>query len=99
MKYTLEFQINHTVGKNLHPWKTIICIGFRATEMCPNIQAIDIWLSALKTYDLSNAAANFQCVNSFPLCGLFGTREYVQLSTNLVEYLVIATFSIKSTNP
>ena len=30
---TLEFQIDHTVGKNLHGWKNDIDNGARATEM------------------------------------------------------------------
>ena len=43
---TLEFQIDHTVGKNLHGWKNDIDNGARATEMCPDIKAIGIWLAA-----------------------------------------------------
>ena len=45
---TLEFQIDHTVGKNLHGWKNDINNGARATEMCPDIKAIGIWLSAIE---------------------------------------------------
>ena len=45
---TLEFQIDHTVGKNLHGWKNDIDNGARATEMCPDIKAIGIWLSAIE---------------------------------------------------
>ena len=41
---TLEFQIDHTVGKKLHGWKNDIDNGARATEMCPDIKAIGIWL-------------------------------------------------------
>ena len=40
----LKFQIDHTVGKNLHGWKKDIDNGARATEMCPEIKAIAIWL-------------------------------------------------------
>ena len=43
---TLEFQIDHTVGKKYTAGD--IDIGGRATEMFPNIKAIDIWLSALE---------------------------------------------------
>ena len=45
---TLEFQIDNTVGKNLHGWKKDIDNGARATEMCPDIKAIGIWLSAIE---------------------------------------------------
>ena len=45
---TLEFQIDNTVGKNLHGWKKDINNGARATEMCPDIKAIGIWLSAIE---------------------------------------------------
>ena len=45
---TLEFQIDHTVGKNLHGWKNDVDNGARATEMCPDIKAIGIWLSAIE---------------------------------------------------
>ena len=45
---TLEFQIDHTVGKNLHGWKNDIDNGARATEMCPDIKAIGIWLSTIE---------------------------------------------------
>ena len=45
---TLEFQIDHTVGKNLHGWKTNIDKGAKATEMCPDIKAIGIWLAAIE---------------------------------------------------
>ena len=45
---TLEFQIDHTVGKNLHGWKNDIDNGTRATEMCPDIKAIGIWLAAIE---------------------------------------------------
>ena len=45
---TLEFQIDNTVGKNLHGWKKYIDNGARATEMCPDIKAIGIWLSAIE---------------------------------------------------
>ena len=45
---TLEFQIDHTVGKNLHGWKNDVDSGARATEMCPDIKAIGIWLSAIE---------------------------------------------------
>ena len=45
---TLEFQIDHTVGKNLHGWKNNIDNGARATEMCPDIKAIGIWLAAIE---------------------------------------------------
>ena len=45
---TLEFQIDHTVGKNLHGWKKDIDNGARATEMCPDIKAIGIWLAAIE---------------------------------------------------
>ena len=47
-QHTLEFQIDHTVGKNLHGWKNDIDNGARATEMCPDIKAIGIWLSAIE---------------------------------------------------
>ena len=47
-KVTLEFQIDHTVGKNLHGWKNSVENGARATEMCPDIKAIGIWLSAIE---------------------------------------------------
>ena len=43
---TLEFQIDNTVGKNLHGWKKDIDNGARATEMCPDTKAIGIWLFA-----------------------------------------------------
>ena len=46
--FTLEFQIDHTVGKNLHGWKNDIDNGARATEMCPDIKAIGIWLAAIE---------------------------------------------------
>ena len=46
--HTLEFQIDHTVGKNLHGWKNNIDNGARATEMCPDIKAIGIWLSKIE---------------------------------------------------
>ena len=45
-QFTLWFQIDHTVGKNLHGWKNDIDNGARATEMCPDIKAIGIWLAA-----------------------------------------------------
>ena len=45
---TLEFQIDQTVGKNLHGWKNDIDNGARATEMCPDIKAIGIWLAAIE---------------------------------------------------
>ena len=45
---TLEFQIDHTVGKNLHGWKNDIDNGAKATEMCPDIKAIGIWLAAIE---------------------------------------------------
>ena len=45
---TLEFQIDHTVGKNLHGWKNHVDNGARATEMCPDIKAIGIWLAAIE---------------------------------------------------
>ena len=48
MKLTLEFQIDNTVGKKLHGWKNDVDIGARATEMCPVIRAIGIWLSAIE---------------------------------------------------
>ena len=47
-QHTLEFQIDHTVGKNLHGWKNDIDNGARATEMCPDIKAIGIWLAAIE---------------------------------------------------
>ena len=47
-RHTLEFQIDHTVGKNLHGWKNDIDNGARATEMCPDIKAIGIWLAAIE---------------------------------------------------
>ena len=47
-KCTLEFQIDHTMGKNLHGWKNDIDNGARATEMCPDIKAIGIWLCAIE---------------------------------------------------
>ena len=47
--FTLEFQIDHTVGKNLHGWKNDIDNGARATEMCPDIKAIGIWLAAIES--------------------------------------------------
>ena len=47
-KPTLEFQIDHTVGKNLHGWKNGIDNGARVTEMCPDIKAIGIWLTAIE---------------------------------------------------
>jgi len=40
MRSTLELQIDHTVGKNLHGWKNDVDNGTRATEMCPDIKAI-----------------------------------------------------------
>ena len=46
--HTLEFQIDHTVGKNLHGWKNDIDNGARATEMCPDVKAIGIWLAAIE---------------------------------------------------
>ena len=45
---TLGFQIDHTTGKNLHGWKNDIDNGARATEMCPDIKAIGIWLTAIE---------------------------------------------------
>ena len=45
---TLEFQIDHTVGKNLYGWKNDIDNGARAREMCPDIKAIGIWLSTIE---------------------------------------------------
>ena len=39
---TLEFQIDHTVGKNLHGWKNDVDNGARVTEMCPDIKAFGI---------------------------------------------------------
>ena len=44
---TLGFQIDHTVGKIITRLENDIDIDSRATEMCPNIKAIDIWQSAL----------------------------------------------------
>ena len=46
LQLTLEFEIDHTVGKNLHGWKNDVDNGARATEMCPDIKAIGIWLAA-----------------------------------------------------
>jgi len=34
------------VGKNLHGWKNDIDNEDSATEMCPDIKAIGIWLAA-----------------------------------------------------
>ena len=45
---TLECWIDHTVGKKFTRLENVIDIGGRATEMSPNIKAIDIWLSALE---------------------------------------------------
>ena len=45
---TLKFQRDHMVRKNLHGWKNDIDNGARATEMCPDIKAIGIWLAAIE---------------------------------------------------
>ena len=44
----VEVPIDHTVGKNLHGWKNDIDNGATATEMCPDIKAIGIWLAAIE---------------------------------------------------
>ena len=59
---TLEFQIDHTVGKNLHGWKNNIDNGARATEMCPDIKAIGIWLSAIESLKLAKCFCYFPAV-------------------------------------
>ena len=59
----LWFQIT-TQGKNTR-LENAIDIDRRATEMYPNIKAIDIWLSALTIYNLPNAAAVFQACKLF----------------------------------
>ena len=72
----LWFQIT-TQGKNTRQ-ENDIDIDRRATEMYPNINAIDIWLSALKIYNLPNAAAIFQPYDFFLPCGLF----YLELKSH-----------------
>ena len=47
----LGFQIDHTVADDID-------LGRRATEMCPYIKAIDIWLPDPEFF-LPNAAAIF----------------------------------------
>ena len=74
---TLEFQIDHTVGKNLHGWKnsrsiwqTINFLWRLARYQWPLCQDTFLWLQRHYLYRFSSR------VNFFPPCGLFGTREY-----------------------
>ena len=48
MTATLGFQTDHTVGNVFTRLENDIDIGSRATEMCPNKNDMDIWLSALE---------------------------------------------------
>ena len=47
-RFTLGFQIDNTVGNVFIRLENDTDIGSRATEMCPNIKDIEIWLSALE---------------------------------------------------
>ena len=74
---TLEFQIDLTVGKNLHGWKnsrsiwqTINFLWRLARYQWPLCQDTFLWLQRHYLYRFSSR------VNFFPPCGLFGTREY-----------------------
>ena len=59
---TLGFQIDHTMGKNFTRLENDIDIGSRATEMCPNIKAIDIWLPALENSSFAQCCCYFPAV-------------------------------------
>ena len=70
MKYmlTLGFQIDHKMGKKFTRLENDIDIGSRATEMCPNIKAIDIWpLTGSRNDRLVNHSIESSARKSQPL--------------------------------
>jgi len=100
---TLEFQIDHTVGKNLHGWKnsrsiwqTINFLWRLARYQWPLCQDTFLWRYPHYLYRFSSR------VNFSPPCGLFGTREYLswqKLIWNFGKQLNIFGFTIVSTDP
>ena len=82
---TLEYKIDHTMGKKFTRPENNIDIGRRATEMCPNIKAIDICLFALKIYILPNAAAILQP------CNFFHCMVYLEPESKPSEHLETLT--------
>ena len=59
---TLGFQKDHTVGEKITRLENYIDIGSRATEMCPNIKAIDIWPPALENLSFPKCCGYFPAV-------------------------------------
>ena len=59
---TRGFQIDYTMRKIFARLENNIDIGSRATEMCPNIKAIDVWLLTLENLYFTKCCFHFPAV-------------------------------------